>query len=163
MKDHNSTFLKIVLAYCLIIGTVLLWSGHDREKTVFDKYLISLKGLTLNCKNIELSKLFFKEVLEFQEVEKQDKLFILPDNSSLGLLDDKTSDKSNVEIRLRVRNGIYKLHERLVGRISQFNLSHGAGNISDYEKSDTAILFSIVDPSDIKITFYQDKVFSESL
>ena len=74
MKDSNHSFLKVVLAYCLVIGLVLLWSGNNREKTVFDKYLISFKGLNLSCNHIDSSSQFFKEVLEFKEHDSQHNL-----------------------------------------------------------------------------------------
>lgn len=163
MKDNSSSFLKIVLAYCLIIGTVLLWSGHDREKTVFDNYLISFKGLTLACDNIALSRLFLNEVLEFHSHKSQDDLFILPDQSSLRLIESKDPKQSNLEIHLRVRNGIYKLYDRLQFRVNKFHSTHNLGTISDSIKSDNTISFFILDPSGIKITFYQDRVFSKGL
>ena len=159
MKDTNHSFLKVVLAYCLVIGLVLLWSGNKREKTVFDQYLISFRGLIIACNHIEQSSLFFKEVLEFKVQDSNH--FILPDRSSITLTDAKDIPKPNIGIRLRVRNGIYKLHERLTKRVASFSQQHGGGEITDYQTSDNNIYFSLVDPSGIKITFYQDRVFSK--
>lgn len=160
MKDNNHSFLKVVLAYCLVIGLVLLWSGNKKEKTVFDQYLISYRGLTISCNHIELSSLFFKEVLEFKAQDSNH--FVLPDRSSLTLTDAKDVPNPNFSVRLRVRNGIYKLHERLTKRVTAFSQQHGGGEITQYQTSDTNIHFSIVDPSGIRMTFFQDRVFSKS-
>jgi len=144
-----------------VIGLVLLWSGNKREKTVFDKYLVSFRGLSISCNNLDLSTLFFKEVLEFKEESSYPHLFILPDRSSVQLQEGKDLAPTSIDIRLRVRNGIYKLHEKLSKRVSTFSKDHGTAGISNYEKSDSDIHFTITDPSGLKFTFYQVRVFSK--
>ncbi len=164
MKENNNSFLIVILAYCMVIGLVLLWSGRNKEKTVFDKYLISFKGISLTCNELEESSQFFKEVLEFHENEQHPKQFDLPDKSTITLLKGDTQPDHKINIRLKVRNGIYNLHLKLATRIAEFSNLHKnkTSEITEIEKTSNYRYFSILDPSGHRISFYQSRVFSHA-
>lgn len=159
MKDQSTSFLKVMLAYCLVIGLVLIWSGHDKEKTIFNKYLTSFKGITIGCTNPDLSSQFFKEVLELSPNKTKNDQFILPDNTQITLTNSKNPSSDEITIRLRVRNGIYHLYDRLEKRIVKFQETHNSSKISEIRKTKNNILFNIQDPSGTNIIFYQERIF----
>lgn len=125
-KTHS---IGVFLTYTAIVIAVLYWSGRVSEKTLYDKYIISLDGTAMPITDKNGAARFYSQVLNFDPIWKEDEQseqksiigFELPGKRHIVL--DFSDDQPprarqiySVMPVIRVRNGFDKLHAELVRR-----------------------------------------------
>ena len=125
MRLPTSSIL-ITLANILIVLGILRWSSTSSERTLYDRYIITLEGTLLSVRNRELAENFYKEILDFSPLknkseENQFSTFVLSNKAKIFLkeVDSKLRNPPRASIVIRVRNGFYKLHKNLRRRIEE--------------------------------------------
>ena len=82
--------ILITLANILIVLAILRWSSTSSERTLYDRYIITLEGTLLSVRNRELAENFYKEILDFSPLknksgENQFSTFVLPNQAKVFL------------------------------------------------------------------------------
>ncbi|HMO16930.1 MAG TPA: hypothetical protein PKA63_01005 [Oligoflexia bacterium] len=170
MQKSNTAFIITILMYTIVIVGVFLWSGQNKEKNLYDKYLISLQGASFSTTNMNMSKNFYQKVLEFDLRHEGDNemAFTLPDKRVLNILNSKAHSLDTKGIILiRVRNGLYNLHEAFMKHLKeyenrQYHFSFSNADVSSIRNTKRGKEFDVLDPDGNIITFYQRPMFSRS-
>ncbi len=156
---QNSYFIKIVATYSVIILIVLLWSGSNREKSIYDKYLISLDGIEVAANDLGEIKSFLTEELEFDLYsETETSLSVkLPDKRFIKVLLSDTEVRPStpkLRIHVRVKNGLVKLHKKLNQRL-------GETFVSEIRHNNKKSEFTVIKQVQFDIVFFQKDFFAQ--
>lgn len=180
MQKSNSSFIITILIYTIVIGGVLLWSGQDREKNLYDRHLIILQGASFYTTRPIVSRNFYEKIvgLEFKgKHERSDNStdnstvaneleFSLPDQRSLNLIPLKEGTLNQVgTILIRVGNNVAGLHDKFEKQLNSFKNRHKDyqfqnAKITPMRKSLRGKEFDLIDPDGNTLTFYQRYFFS---
>lgn len=160
MINSNISFIRSTLAYVFIIGGVLLWSGQNKEKSLYDRHLITLHSISLKSSDLKAAKALYVDLLEFHlESASDEQLEMrLPDNRFLSLTKANTPLQSPAHFSIRVRNGISKLRDELSSRIDTLGKSttlSPSATISGVYSSAKGKEFVIQDSDKNTLTFFQ--------
>jgi len=146
--SRTTQTLGLVLVYTVIIVGTVIWSGRIVEKTLYDKYIIYLEGIILPVTDLEATSEFYRDVLNFTELEKSpavafgERAFIIANQKKLFLRQIAEEKRLTPVIVVRVRNGFKKLHQSLLRRFggkAQMML-----NDDDFSKMDTGRVSQII-------------------
>ena len=154
----TSETLSVVAAYTAIVLASMYYSGQVSEKTLYNRFVVSVEGLTFPSSNVQRSSEFYANVLDFKKlpggdsVEKNDALFELPSGEKL-LARETKSALSPSEVAFRVRNGFEKLHKELTNRTKK--LTTGA-RVSTIVKRPWGEEFVANDPDGNRFVFYRE-------
>lgn len=155
---QNSYFIKIIATYSVVILIVLLWSGSNREKSIYDKYLISLGGIEISSNDLgEIRKILIED-LEFDLHSESESALsvILPDKRFLNITLNNakfSTTNSKPKIHVRVKNGLSKLHKKLSQRLEK-------NNISEISQNNNKSEFTVAKLEQVDIVFYQKDFFA---
>lgn len=160
---QNTSFLKIVLLYVTIMIGVLLWSGSDKEKSVYDRHRVSLKGAEVEVSDLQLTKKIFSELLEFEvkDESSDSKLIIIPDKKTIRISKNSDPHVTKVTFRIQVKNGIPAFRDHLIKRLSTLDFKNQNISISDITQDTKHNYFVFDSPSELRIIFYQRRFFSK--
>lgn len=162
---QNTSFLKIMLVYVTVMLGVLLWSGTDKEKSVYDKYKVSLKGIEIEASNLNLVKNLFIDFLQFRIKEEPGNniSIILPDNKTVKVIEiDGNSAKTNCALKIQLKNGLKAFRDYLENRLNQEKFNGLNIKISEIESNDKQKFFYIDNSAQIKIVFFQRRFFTKN-
>jgi len=160
MINSNISFIRSTLAYVFIIGGVLLWSGQNKEKSLYDRHLITLHSISLKSSDLKAAKALYVDLLEFHLESESDKQLEmrLPDNRFLSLTKADSALQSHANFSIRVRNGISKLRDELSRRIDALEKSNSpylSITISNVYSSEKGKEFVVQDSDKNTLTFFQ--------
>lgn len=170
---QNTSFLKLVVIYVTIVIVVLLWSGTDQQKTLYDRYLIRFQGIELESKDLEGIKHFLIDYLEFElKSESTKNLQIsLPDKKLINIKKHKAVDlpdnnnqlttNPSITLIIKVKNGIYPLFHKLQEKLKQTNYQNSGINLDEIKNIQDNNEFTIKGPEGLTLVFSQRTFFSK--
>jgi catechol-2,3-dioxygenase len=157
--------MKTLVLYPVIIIGVLLFSGINKERTFYNKHLITLYGTTIPSNTPEKSKAFYSKLLELPLISESEDLheYLLPDNRVLSLrtTSEEISPSPKEVLTIRVRNGLSQLQAQFKKRIENSGELYQQVEISEITKSKRGKEFYLKDPSHNKVLFFQRGLFSK--
>lgn len=154
----TSETLSVVAVYTSIVLASMYYSGQVSEKTLYDRFIVTVEGLTFPSSNIERSTDFYSSVLDFKKIpggdslEKKDALFELPTGEKL-LARETTAAISPSEVVFRVRNGFDKLHRELTARTKKTTAD---SKVTPISKRPWGEEFIAHDPDGNRFVFYRE-------
>ncbi|MCB0324680.1 MAG: VOC family protein [Bdellovibrionales bacterium] len=155
---RSADFLALWIGYTALIVGVFIWSGKNSVKTVYDRYPVSLVGLTLPVAETDYPTVltFYRDVLSLEQVDAlpfgppvAPAAFRLPDGKLLLLQSDGAHEQHRARLVIRTRTGIEKLHNAL----SEAQRAHQLGRISPIQEGPQGDYFIAHDPSGHEIAF----------
>ncbi len=154
----TSETLSVVAVYTSIVLASMYYSGQVSEKTLYDRFIVTVEGLTFSSSDIERSTDFYSTVLDFKKIpggdslEKNDALFELPTGEKL-LARGTKSPISPSEVVFRVRNGFEKLHDELASRTKKVT---SEPRVTPISKRPWGEEFVARDPDGNRFVFYRE-------
>ncbi len=174
MLQRWSPTLLFIINTVIIIG-VMCWSGTVREKTLYDRFLVSLEGSTLPVSDIKESMNFYTQILNLSPLSTNTSGVTLPDGRAIYFKEkqkpqiqqfvDQFLDRDNI-IALRVKNSLEKLHSEIVTRSKHpaqsltpetFVTAISPKHTSSIQEHSWGKSFSVSDPDGNKIIFLKPK------
>ena len=120
--------LLVIMVNALVFLCVLLLPGLTTEKTLYDSYLVNAAAVQLEVEDLDAARDFYSGLLDFEPVPlagspapaSSTAAYVMPDGRRLFLRskpENAGRSASGTGVFLfRVRNGIERLHRRLVAR-----------------------------------------------
>lgn len=161
---QNTSFLKIVLIYVTIIVGILLWSGNDKEKSLYDKYLITFKGVEFEVNDLDLTKSFIADILEM-DIEDKDQSIRVNFPERKYVIFNKASLKeipvsSKPLLKVHVKNGLTGLHNKLTEKLLKQEKYKDKFSINEIKSFDNRSEFRVESP-EIIFVYYHKNFFSK--
>lgn len=166
--SRNYQFLALFLFYTITIVGVCFWSGTVSQKTLYDKYIISLDGLLVPSQSKDNQVDFYSKILDFQPLrhpaeDASREIFSFQFPGKRKLLIEQVQETPSITPIIRVRNGFQKLHNALVRRSGQPEQPTGSnldwtkiakGTVSNVFDGSFGPEFLVCDAEGNKILFY---------
>ena len=174
-------FIALFLSYTVLILAVFFFSGKIDEKTLYDRYVIRLEGATFRVTDLERSRGFYSNVLDFTlDAESEDDslaVIELPGKKWLFLRKDSEQNSTGSsprpigtgQIVVRVRNGFDSLHVHLLARSGKKEQPLVADqpefpreSISEIVKRPWGREFIVSDPDGNRLVFFKPHLRSQT-
>lgn len=117
-KSAGRELALLAVTYLSILVGTMWWSGTVTAPSMYDKYLVRLEGVGVRATDLGRSIGFYRDVLSFEALQAEsagEAGFMLPDRRKLFLR--VGAEQSKAEVVLRVRNGFFRIFEKLTRRI----------------------------------------------
>lgn len=160
--NSSQSFIRVVGLYVIVIIGVLFSSTNIAEKTLYDRFIVNLEGISLQVENPQDSLRLLHEVLDFVPFETAHKKtavlgVTLPDQRKILLEPLMAGDSSHSPaIIIRVRNGFKKLHKKLLKRVE--SKPEASFRISAIIEGVFGSQFLVEDNSGTRLLFTQRKL-----
>ncbi len=154
-QKNKHEALTLFLLYTAVILATLWWSGWVTNPSVYDRYLARLEGVSISVQDIERSRTFFQDVLNFAPAGTSKRALLLPDRRKIFL--NQFAAPAPSELVLRVRNGFPRLYEILKKRIDALPDSEGKPALTPITEQTWGDEFILTDYDQNRFVYYRPK------
>lgn len=165
--------LLVALVYSAIVLGIMALSGKTSEKTLYDRYLVSVEGIVVPISDYNSAVKFYTEVLDFIPIHANDNPtrvigFRLANSRKLlfSLREHlpNSADSLPPLLVIKVRNGFEKLHRALAQRsdasvvtvaAEDFNELIPPSRVTQIVERSWGGEFVVTDPDGNRLLFYQ--------